>query len=386
MFIRSRSAVRSIALAIALAAPTLAQPSNSRDSRAGAPSGSESERVVITNDLCSNPALISGPGLFDWDNRNAGTDGLPHAACFFSSSAQIYKDIWAVWTASCDGPVTVETCGLTSLDTKIAVYATYQLPCPPTDPWLLTCADDSCGFQTKVTFTAVAGQNYLIRLGQYNAGAPGGTGQFRITCAASGVPSVCLNGSLCQDPNQSIGYTSSGGFRCADDFTLNASGVVDGVCWWGGYSGDIVADNFSITYYEDISGAPGRPVARFGGSQVSVRRTPTPRIIPVGVQEFGYSACHAPLTLIKGRRYWIEIVNNIGSTWYWETATTGGNFRQDPSPADPYTNSSVITADGGGLAFCLSYTTGCPIDANGDGVIDFLDLNLVLDRYGTACP
>ena len=52
----------------------------------------------------------------------------------------IANDLWYCWTASASGPVSLSTCGLTDVDTKIAVYP--GPGCPGGSA--LTCDDDAC--------------------------------------------------------------------------------------------------------------------------------------------------------------------------------------------------------------------------------------------------
>ncbi|MBL0922260.1 MAG: hypothetical protein IBJ10_09055, partial [Phycisphaerales bacterium] len=241
-------------------APTASGPAGSWD---GPPRGGASglERGAANGaDLCANAPSISGSGSFAFNNTSATTDGLAHPDfCNFFGDPQISRDIWWRWTAECDGVVTMETCGAANFDTELAVYSPLAL-CAPSSAYLLACNDDACSTQSRVSFVAIAGQEYLIRLGSYvNSG--GGTGSLQITCADN---TVCQGGGdLCQDVNYAdFAYTSSDSFRVADDFVPLASGAVTGICWSGG-SYTPITDDFRIVYYRDAAGAPGTPIAAF---------------------------------------------------------------------------------------------------------------------------
>lgn len=143
------------------------------------------------NDDCANATAISGEGTFPFDNLFATSVGPDHLACDFFGFQTIDNDVWYCWTADCDATVRVETCGLTGVDTKIAVYD--GCACPPTDADLLACNDDDCGLQSGLEFTAVAGNTYLIRVGTF-AGASGGSGSFLVDC----LPPPATN-DLCED-------------------------------------------------------------------------------------------------------------------------------------------------------------------------------------------
>ncbi len=125
-------------------------------------------------DLCANAQAIAGFGLFSFDNTAAIQDGAPDPLCNYFGLQDVDKDVWFTWVAPSDGIFTVDTCGLTIVDTKIGIY---DGSCAGA---VLACADDSCGpgaYQTSVSWNALGGNTYLVRLGVY-PGAAGGTGQF----------------------------------------------------------------------------------------------------------------------------------------------------------------------------------------------------------------
>ncbi len=137
---------------------------------------------------CTTSPVYSGP--FPFDNTAATADGdQTHAACDVFGTMAIDLDVWFCWTAEFSGDtVTAETCGLSAVDTKMAAYGPFTdcpaaiAACPPADPALLDCVDDSCAAQSSVTFaTPLAGEAYLIRVGTF-PGAAGGVGAVDITC------------------------------------------------------------------------------------------------------------------------------------------------------------------------------------------------------------
>ncbi len=175
------------------------------------------------NDHCRNAEQIAGPGEFRFDSSNATTDGVPHVSCATVEGAdQLTNDVWFCWTADATGPVTIQTCGLTTVDTRVAVYLGCG-NCPTPELDLLQCNDDFCGFelsglQSQVTFDAVAGENYSIRVATFPGGggfpkASGGPGQIRISngtpvnpscggledCCAAGTGPGCGNASCCNE-------------------------------------------------------------------------------------------------------------------------------------------------------------------------------------------
>ncbi len=169
-----RTIARAAVLAALIAAPAFAQPSN---------------------DSCAAAQAISGYGTFPFNNTAATTDGLANGACMAFGTAQIERDVWYCWTSAWSGPVSANTCGQTTVDTRIAVYegcACFK------GSGIIACSDDACDTQSRVTWIAELGQTYLIRVGSY-PGALGGTGTFTIE---SGI----LGGPLVNPGNQHIYY------------------------------------------------------------------------------------------------------------------------------------------------------------------------------------
>jgi hypothetical protein len=125
-------------------------------------------------DDCANAQPISGLGSFAFDNSVAVMDGGPDPLCDAFGTQDIDYDVWFEWTASIDGLHTLSTCNQSTVDTKVAVY---DGSCSAA---MLTCNDDTCGLQSQVSWSAVNGQVYLLRVGAF-PGAIGGTGQIVIT-------------------------------------------------------------------------------------------------------------------------------------------------------------------------------------------------------------
>lgn len=143
-------------------------------------------------DDCAIAQAIAGEGLFFFDTTNATTDGIPNPVCEAFGTDVIENDVWFCWTAATSSQVTVSTCGQTTMDSRLAVYD--GCSCPE-GSGILDCNDDTCGLQSEVVFSAVGGQQYLIRLGNFPGAAPG-VGTFEITLSfASGA--CCLPDDSC---------------------------------------------------------------------------------------------------------------------------------------------------------------------------------------------
>ncbi|MGE3165413.1 MAG: hypothetical protein AB7O52_10950 [Planctomycetota bacterium] len=143
--------------------------------------------LTPSNDGCANAAPIAD-GVTDFDTTFATTDGLGIDPMTCSQWAGVdpilHNDVWFVYTASANSMVTVTTCDIGVIDTRLAVWDA-SVPCPP-DPGVDTpvaCQDDEAGcsnFTSRVDFMAATGQTYRIQVGGFGAGVAG-AGQLEIT-------------------------------------------------------------------------------------------------------------------------------------------------------------------------------------------------------------
>lgn len=121
-------------------------------------------RAQPANDLCANAQPITGFGTFHLDNQNAGLDGLPNVPC--SPSLQINRDLWFCWTAPATTQVRLSTCLLTSVNTSVAGYD--GCGCPAVS--LVACDDDNCDPQSRVAWSATAGQTNIPAPNRFASG------------------------------------------------------------------------------------------------------------------------------------------------------------------------------------------------------------------------
>jgi hypothetical protein len=126
------------------------------------------------SDLCANAQIINGTGTFPFDNTAATKDGGPDPLCMSGGQDDIDADVWFSWIAPNDGVFALDTCGQTTVDTKVGVY---DGSCSGT---VLACNDDACAVQSEISWVGVAGQIYIFRIGVY-PGALGGTGTFTVS-------------------------------------------------------------------------------------------------------------------------------------------------------------------------------------------------------------
>lgn len=146
--------------------------------------------LVGGSDTCATPDVVVGTGNFSFDDTLAttGIEGQLETKCALEySNPAVNNDVWFTWTAPATGTAKITTCGLTSVDTKLAVYAGNTCPAATA----LDCNDDDSGcggffaIQSSVSFACTNGSAYVIQLGNSSFGGPTGTGQFNISVATA---------------------------------------------------------------------------------------------------------------------------------------------------------------------------------------------------------
>jgi hypothetical protein len=129
-----------------------------------------------SKDDCDDAKAIGDVEDQPFDTTDATFDGP--GLCMTS------PNIWYCYTATCTGNVTVSLAG-SSFDTMLAVYDGCE--CYPVSDDLIECNDDAgAGYQSEVTFAAIAGNQYLIEVGGY--GSEAGEGLISISCSGTVLP------------------------------------------------------------------------------------------------------------------------------------------------------------------------------------------------------
>ncbi|PHI19763.1 hypothetical protein CEQ90_11085 [Lewinellaceae bacterium SD302] len=134
-------------------------------------SGTSRLRVIVgpPNDACDN-AISVELGSTAFTNLFATTDGPFHPGlpCNDTFPLEIEADVWYLFEAPFSGPITWETCDLVDYDSDLAVYPAGN--CPPDAADLISCNDfiEGCAdFSSRLSFEAIEGESYLLRLGGY---------------------------------------------------------------------------------------------------------------------------------------------------------------------------------------------------------------------------
>jgi hypothetical protein len=123
-----------------------------------------------SKDDCANASPVGDVTDLPFETTNAVFDGP--GLCMTS------PNIWFCYTAVCNGDVAVSLLG-SAYDTMLAVYDGCE--CYPALEDLIECNDDAENtYQSKITFAAVAGKQYLIEVGGYASDT--GQGVLNIKC------------------------------------------------------------------------------------------------------------------------------------------------------------------------------------------------------------
>ncbi len=135
------------------------------------------------NDDCSGASVIT-QSTTPFNNTNA-TTSLPGAptSCSESNGTTLVNDLWYSYVSSCTGTLTVSTCGLTSLNTRLVVYPGNTCPTAGTVP--LGCDDDTANCSagsSLVQIPITTGQLVYVRLGVISGF---GTGTLLVACTPS---------------------------------------------------------------------------------------------------------------------------------------------------------------------------------------------------------
>jgi hypothetical protein len=148
----------------------------------------------IPNDACVDGEEVNRDGPYPIDlpfDLSGGEDYSPATYdCLMEHVLlpNMQNDIWYDWEAPCSAEVDIYTCDVSNPDpnppnTTMLVYEGCE--CPVSDPRVVA-ANDFCGFgcltSSCVSFDAVEGQCYKVRLGGHLGGTPAGDLTFDINC------------------------------------------------------------------------------------------------------------------------------------------------------------------------------------------------------------
>jgi hypothetical protein len=167
-----------------------------------------SSALVGGSNNCSSPEAISGIGVFAYDTTSAttGSQGQSEGLCSGFGGSGISFDVWFEWTSTFSGTAEMSTCGLTTDDTKIAIYAGSSCPSAGS---ALACNDDACVVQSSASFPVSSGNTYMLQLGHWQGALPG-TGSFSMSQVQAPTCGQPHDGTA----EDSIGLSQGGDIAC----------------------------------------------------------------------------------------------------------------------------------------------------------------------------
>ncbi|MCY2960023.1 MAG: hypothetical protein NTY35_07640 [Planctomycetota bacterium] len=137
-----------------------------------------------TNDDCSTPLVIAGPGphAFDTTSATAGCAGQSNPICGGTPFDVFDRDRWFAWTAPSTGAYEVSTCGLAGgSNTKVAIYSGVGCPAPNNAIGCSRTAQCGAGSsESRACFQGDAGVTYTIQIGTGFGNPPGVVGAFTV--------------------------------------------------------------------------------------------------------------------------------------------------------------------------------------------------------------
>jgi hypothetical protein len=295
-----------------------------------------------SNDTCAG-AIVLAPGTTTFSNAAATTGtnfGGPQACDTMQS------DLWFRYTAPCDTPISLSTCG-SSFDTKLAVYTV----CPTAPSQFVACSDDgpACPPQSEVTYAGTIGATHLIRVGSKTGGATG-AGQITVTVPSAMPNDLCTLAQPIED----------GTFVYSHCLTTGSTGIDEG-CGFDASTIDVwfrYAPPATTTVTVSLCGSPGDTrLAVYGANCPSN---------PNGAIACNDNACGTAASLqfaaTVGRQYLIRIGRLTSS-------------------AGSYAGTVTISSD----ASCIGDVDDGSATGTPDGGVGIEDLLYYLARYDAGC-
>ncbi len=317
---------------------------------------------------CASAQRLKGYGSYAFDTVGSTTDGLADVLCNFFNNQQIFNDVWFNFTAPESFVVEVTTCTATTLDSKIAIYGGSDCASP-----VIACSDDNCNLQTTVSFTAVAGEHYLIRLGGYGA-TNFGAGTMTVapiamlgdfTDKTTGVRYVAVaGGSFAASEALAValgGHLASINDQAEQDFVHSNFGNLGGVDRriWIGFNDVAVEGAFEWT---DLS---SRKYTNWNAGEPNNSG---------GVEDYA--------EMLGSTGKWNDLQLSGGSYAHLAVVELPGGGTKNPCPADLDLDGTVSAAD---LSALLGSWGTPDADIDGDGTTNAADLSALLGTWG-VCP
>ena len=149
--------------------------------------GTAAHAAPQATDDCAAPFQVSGDAVVNFDFAGSQvTGGIVGAPCV-TQPIDAVRDLWICYRSECNGIVEISTCGLTTLNTIVAVYEPSACGCPDSQLPIRCCNDDGCGKQSFVRCELSCDRTYMVRI-MIRTNEPLGTGQVSFTCTGEPCP------------------------------------------------------------------------------------------------------------------------------------------------------------------------------------------------------
>ncbi|QOJ15519.1 MAG: proprotein convertase P-domain-containing protein [Planctomycetia bacterium] len=283
--------------------------------------------ILPGNDECAT-AIPVVAGSTNFTNANATNSGPAEAGACGDLSA----DVWFRYQATCNGNVTIDTCG-SAFNTTLAVYATN---CPAAPNTAIACNDNassgtcSGSQQSSVTFNGTNGTIYYIRVG--GSGGAQGAGILTITdpgCGPFPPPNdACANAIPVYDGIPYLGTTT----LATNDGTATCGTSSTSPDVWHTYtpctSGTVIFELCGSSYDTVVS---VRTACGTGGTQVGCIDDR-----PGGAPACPASSLHSYLSvnLTAGVTYYVRVAGYQGLTGDYRLLVIGGGGAPAPGNDD----------------------------------------------------
>ena len=332
--------------------------------------------VGTSNDDCNSPDAISGVGTFPFNNQTAttGAEGQTEYSCYAFGSSAVDNDVWFSWTCPSNDTFQLETCNITSTDTKIAVYPGAACPAVGT---VIACNDDYCALQSQVTFTGTAGSTYMLQIGTF-PGAAGGTGSFDMSVFQP------LSNDDCANPT-AISGTGSFPF----DLTTATSGIegqAELLCTFNG--GTPIDFDVWFAWTSDFTGTARLSTCTGNAIDSKVAVYPGSACPTFGTSLACNDDVQCPACPFYAYTSQIDWSVTNGSTYMIQLGTFPASSTAGPGnfTIDQYTCDPACETCNPGAAFCAG-DAGCPCgntSSNGGGCVNGSGTGGTLDGEGMA--
>ncbi|MFM7480754.1 MAG: dockerin type I domain-containing protein [Planctomycetota bacterium] len=181
---------------------------------------------IPTNDTCAN-AIPLGLGSTEFALVTATPSTIAAPDNCLGTGQSLGKDVW-YRLRGLRGEVTLQTCGLGSFDSALVLYGT---SCPSSSLSAVACSNGNPGCTQNpasafLTFSAVCGQEYLLRVAAVGAAQGGGTLTISATLPACVACAADLNGDSQVNGTDLTALLSAWGSSGTAD--INGDGVVSG--------------------------------------------------------------------------------------------------------------------------------------------------------------